>query len=189
MSNYSTTNEDFVKAVKNSLSIAQTLTYLGLEPSGGNYKAFHKRRKELDINISHFTGQSHSAGKTFGPKREIFDYLSNSQTIGSDKLKKRLISEGFFDYRCSSCGCERWFGAPVPLELDHINGNSQDNSLSNIRLICPNCHAMTSNYRGRNRTKTVKYIVETKHKTSVCNDCDEKCSLRAPINQTEKRPV
>lgn len=39
----------------------------------------------------------------------------------------------------------------VPLEMNHIDGNHLNNRPSNLELICPNCHALTSNYRGRNK--------------------------------------
>lgn len=39
----------------------------------------------------------------------------------------------------------------VPLEVDHIDGNSKNNLLSNLRLICPNCHSLTSTYKALNK--------------------------------------
>ena len=42
---------------------------------------------------------------------------------------------------------------PTPIELDHINGDSTDNSLSNLRLLCPNCHTQTKTYKGKNKSK------------------------------------
>lgn len=44
-----------------------------------------------------------------------------------------------------------WNGMPIPLELDHINGINTDHRLENLQILCPNCHAQTSNYRGRNK--------------------------------------
>ena len=65
-------------------------------------------------------------------------------------LKARLIREGVKDARCESCNGTQWEGEPIPLELDHVNGKRDDNRLENLRLICPNCHAQTPTYRGRN---------------------------------------
>jgi len=54
-------------------------------------------------------------------------------------------------HSCESCGLTRWQGQLIPLELDHVDGNAGDNSLTNLRLLCPNCHAQTPTYCGRNR--------------------------------------
>ena len=50
---------------------------------------------------------------------------------------------------CEKCGLRSWNDEIIPLELHHINGNNKDNSLSNLLLLCPNCHALTDNYRNR----------------------------------------
>lgn len=42
-------------------------------------------------------------------------------------------------------------GQKIALELDHINGNNRDNRIENLRILCPNCHAMTDTWRGRNK--------------------------------------
>lgn len=65
-------------------------------------------------------------------------------------LKRRLLEEGVKTARCEGCGGDEWRGAPIPLELDHINGDRRDHRLENLRLLCPNCHAQTPTYRGRN---------------------------------------
>jgi hypothetical protein len=52
--------------------------------------------------------------------------------------------------KCEVCGITEWMGRPAPLELDHIDGDPTNNELSNLRLICPNCHAQTEYYKGKN---------------------------------------
>jgi hypothetical protein len=68
----------------------------------------------------------------------------------SNELKKRLIAAGLKERRCETCGLNAWNGRPIPLELEHVNGRRDDNRLSNLQVICPNCHAQTPTYRGRN---------------------------------------
>ena len=48
---------------------------------------------------------------------------------------------------CKKCGCgEMWNNIPLTLQLDHIDGNSDNNIPSNLRLLCPNCHSQTDTY-------------------------------------------
>ncbi len=147
------TAEQLIEAVKTSYSIRQVLSKLGLREAVGNYKYIPECIKRLKLDTSHFLGQRHNKGKNFGPKRPIEDYLSNKFTILSHTLKLRLLKEGYFQHRCSSCLLDKWLSKPIPLELDHIDGNHFNNNLTNIRLLCPNCHAQTSNYRGKNKRK------------------------------------
>lgn len=47
-----------------------------------------------------------------------------------------------------------WLGAPIPLQVHHINGNTTDNRLENLQYLCPNCHSQTDNFCGKNTNKT-----------------------------------
>jgi hypothetical protein len=147
------TNEQLIESCKNSTSIRQVLINLGLAPEGGSYRTIHKYIKTLGIDTSHFTGQGWSKGKAWAPKKSIEEYLSNQQSIQSHKLRLRLLREHILPFECSSCSLTEWKGQPIPLELDHIDGNHNNNILSNLRLLCPNCHAQTSTYTGRNKGK------------------------------------
>ena len=89
--------------------------------------------------------------------RDINEYLSNKVPMQSDKLKIRLINEGLLSSECDICGITRWLDGEVPLQLDHKNGNKDDNSLKNLRLLCPNCHALTPEYRLKDEFKGETY--------------------------------
>jgi 5-methylcytosine-specific restriction endonuclease McrA len=54
------------------------------------------------------------------------------------------------NYTCEVCGISEWNGESTPLELHHIDGNINNNVDSNLQVVCPNCHAQTDNYCGRN---------------------------------------
>ena len=89
--------------------------------------------------------------------RDIEDYTSNKVPMQSDKLKIRLINEGYLEPRCNMCGISRWLDGEVPLQLDHKDGNKDNNNLKNLRLLCPNCHALTPQYRLKNEFKGETY--------------------------------
>ena len=76
--------------------------------------------------------------------------LTAAPAVQRGHLKRRLIVEGHLQPRCAWCGIDSWRGLALSLELDHINGNPQDNRLANLRLLCPNCHSQTETYSGRN---------------------------------------
>jgi len=140
-------------AVSESNSFRQVLIKLDVAPYGGNYQVLKKAIEHYDLSISHFKGQAWNKGKKLAPKYSLSDYLENKVPIQSYKLKNRLIENNIFEPVCSMCQHREWMGHPVPLELDHINGNNKDNRLENLRLLCPNCHALTPTYRSKNRFK------------------------------------
>lgn len=147
------------EAVKNSASFAQALKLLGVAPYGGNYYVLKRAIEHFNLDTSHFTGQLWNKDKTIGPKRPLEVYLNSELQIGTNQLKKRLISEGVLPKICSNCKNTEWLNQPIPLELDHINGNRSDNNLANLRLLCPNCHALTPTYRGKNKVSKLSSVL------------------------------
>jgi hypothetical protein len=53
--------------------------------------------------------------------------------------------------KCEMCDITEWCGQTVPLVLDHVDGNSEDNRLDNLRLVCGNCDMQLPTYKSKNR--------------------------------------
>lgn len=144
-------DQQFADAVQESKSWSQVLTLLGLKAGGGTYDNLKAIATRLDVSTDHFTGRGWRKGSSpwNTNKRPIQEYL-DGRPINSTKLKIRLFNEGYKEKTCEGCGITTWNGLPAPLELDHINGVRTDNRLDNLRILCPNCHAQTDTYCGKN---------------------------------------
>jgi hypothetical protein len=81
----------------------------------------------------------------------IEEYLVDGRRVNRSHLKSRLLAEGLKTNRCERCGLDEWLGEPLAMALHHVNGDGQDNRIENLAMLCPNCHAQTPNFSGRNR--------------------------------------
>lgn len=89
-------------------------------------------------------------------KKTIFDAIENDVINLENKItegkwvKKYLIEK--HGEKCMECGWNRKHPATgnVPIELEHIDGNSENNKLYNLKLLCPNCHSLTPTYKALN---------------------------------------
>lgn len=139
--------------VDNSISYSEILRKLGLSTNGGSsLKPLKSRIEELNLDTSHFkhingwhTGKSSAKCNT----KDIL--TENSSYQNRTALKSRLLREGLLNNICYECGLSSWLNKDISLHLDHINGINNDNTISNLRLLCPNCHSQTSTYAGRNK--------------------------------------
>lgn len=153
------TEEKLKKSVANSISIAESLKRLEMSITTGNYKTFHKFIKIYKIDITHFLGQAHLTGKSnLNKKTFSLDQIliENSTYSAISSLKTRLLRVGLFRYECYECGISTWKNKKITLQLDHINGISNDHRLENLRLLCPNCHSQTETYGGKNKKEINK---------------------------------
>lgn len=174
------TDDDFTDAIKNSVSISQTLKKLNLRPTGGNYVVAKRRINLLNLDTSHFTGQGYLKGKTHNWKKSIplnEILIKDSTYTNTSGLRKRLIKEKIFEQKCYRCGLTYWLGKEISLELEHINGDRFDNRIENLTILCPNCHSLTPTYRGRKKKiNRILYCRPKKH--YFCKNCNKEITGR-----------
>lgn len=158
MSRRKWTDDQLKLAISNNKSIAGVIRDLGLKPVGGNYNTVNKKIKELNLDISHFTGKGWNVGLKFKPNKAkpLSEILVKDSSYQSYKLVKRLLSEGIKERKCECCNRTTWNNNPIPIELHHINGDHHDHRIENLQILCPNCHAQTDNYRGKNIGKSTQ---------------------------------
>jgi hypothetical protein len=154
MKKRSWTENELRIAVGESKSVRQVISRLGLVEAGGNYSQIKKFLAFYKIKTDHFTGQAWNKGmKGIGkPRLKLESILKKNNYFQSFKLKKRLFNSGLKKKKCELCGWNKIsVDGRLPLELDHINGDSSDNRLKNLRVLCPNCHSLQKTHRGLNR--------------------------------------
>ena len=105
------------------------------------------------MGIEYTGNQSGKGQPKRKPKMDLEDYLANSTDIQTNKVRKKILEENIKAHKCECCGLETWLGQPIPLEVHHKDGDRSHNELSNFELLCPNCHAFTDSYRGKNSRK------------------------------------
>lgn len=149
------TDNQFIMAVKNNISISGVLNDIGLRPMGGNYKTVHIHVERLGLDTSHWLGRGHgkSKGSEGHPLSSIM--VNNSTYTNTWSLKRRILNEGLLENRCQVCGIDpMWQGKELVLVLDHINGNNRDHRKENLRMLCPNCNSQQSTFcRGQSKSK------------------------------------
>ncbi|HWH29601.1 MAG TPA: HNH endonuclease signature motif containing protein [Mycobacteriales bacterium] len=141
-------DEQLTAAVAAASTKADVLRALGLAPSPQQYPELNRRLAAASVDTAHLRGRAWRRGGTYSPRVPLEVVLARPRAPA--RLGERLVREGLVERRCAECGREEWNGKPIPLELDHVNGDRPDNRLENLRLLCPNCHAQTPTWRGRN---------------------------------------
>lgn len=146
------TDEDVIRVASEVVNCSELLRRLGLQPKGGNYYTMKKKLASLNIDCSHWSGQGWSKDKKLKGWSEY-------TTTGS--FKRHLLKE--LGNICENCNLSTWLEADIPLDLHHIDGDRTNNSLENLQLLCPNCHALTDNFKGKN----IKPVISVKKKREV----------------------
>lgn len=146
--------EDLARAVAASHSVSEVSRRLGYTPNGGVHRMVVGHIRTAGLDTAHFTGQAWSRGRRVRSSRTtaLEELLVKGSVTTSSKLRARLIAAGLKPSHCEECGVSEWRGKQLPLHLDHINGDHTDNRIENLRILCPNCHAVTETWCRRSST-------------------------------------
>lgn len=168
------TDDQLRQAVSRSKSLSHVISALGMSPrSAQNHARMRGHVERLGLSTEHF-----EIVRGTRTRKSLDEILVEGRHTDSGSLRKRLIRAGYKKSECEGCGLSEWRGEPIALELDHVNGVHDDNRLSNLRILCPNCHSLTPTWRGRNTKKTrdsARTICACGKKkvrqATVCADC------------------
>ncbi|GGU25672.1 HNH endonuclease signature motif containing protein [Streptomyces violascens] len=152
------TQSELRQAVRASISLAATLRRLDRPENARQRTLLRQWIAEDGVDTSHFLGQAHQLGRP-GPRparapQEVLVKHDRGRRSQAATLRRALYEIGVVE-ACAGCGTgPEWRGRPMTLEVDHINGDWSDDRAENLRLLCPNCHAITDTWcrGGRRRT-------------------------------------
>ena len=151
---------------------------IGMSPYGSNSGTLKKFIDKYDLDLSIISrNRNDERNKLLSSKRkevplEDIIYGNDERYFGGQSLKGKLIKAGIKEERCEKCGNTMWLGQKIPLHLHHKNGKHKDNHIENLQILCPNCHAMTDNYAGKNihHGKIIKNEDKSKTKKGISED-------------------
>ena len=137
--------EEFVKVANSSSSMSEAAAKLNMR-----FSTF--KRYALKFNCYNPNQSGKGLHKKPNNEYDLNDILNGLYPgYQSYKLKNKLVKAGLKENKCECCGITEWNGKEVKFELHHIDGDSSNNSLSNLQILCPNCHSQTANFRSKKR--------------------------------------
>ena len=146
MSKYVYDVDELKKQVKGSLCWSDVCRQLGVTVCTFNFKRIQKLCAEHDICFGHF-----DIKRTFRRNKTQWTaelLLTVNSTASRGVVRNFLKRNKLLKKECYACGLkEVWNGKHLRLEIDHVNGDCCDNRLSNLRMLCPNCHSQTETYK------------------------------------------
>jgi hypothetical protein len=135
------TEDQLRMAVKESRSLRETLLTLNLAIAGGSYVNIRRHIERLQLNTSHWNGQSGAGRLGKNKQLTLEDILKPDSPYPSHQVRLALLKSGVKENRCEQCNAVKWHKNPITIQLHHRNGIRNDNRLENLQMLCPNCHS------------------------------------------------
>lgn len=158
----SKSKEELQSILDNSSTFIEVANKIGYKSTHGQYTNALKRMiEEMDLDTTKLNNNRHIFMSNLSKRNAIEKdkekikkyFIENSQTKRT-VIRRYVLKYNLLHYQCNKCGnVGEWNKKPLVLELDHINGKFNDHRLENLQWLCPNCHAQTSTYRGKNVNK------------------------------------
>lgn len=194
---YNLSKEELQELLDKSSTYMEILRYVGIESSSSTV-TLKRIIKEYDLDTTKFELNKKEYLKQVGQvgnnTYDIQNKLKKGTNVNSHKLKNKLIELGLKEEKCEMCGITEWLGQPVKFHLHHEDGDHFNNELSNLKILCPNCHSLTDNYgvynSDRYKGNKVKHYckicgkeLKKKRKTGLCKECYTKNKPKKEKNQ------
>ncbi len=147
-------DSDFKDLIKRSCTVSEVMRFFEIKNHGGNYRTLQARIKKLNIETSHFYDKNKSSNlsRLMTKERLISEVLVKNSKFNRFHLKKYLIAFNLLEYLCKKCeNSGEWMDSTLSLQLEHINGDNEDNQIENLCFLCPNCHSQTDTFAGKKR--------------------------------------
>lgn len=156
-------NEYGIETLRNRLNTL--IKYLNLEEE---YKSFKEKAKNI---------------KFLSAKIEVKNALTKNSPMHQASLRRYIYRNNILPYQCLWCGLKDTYNnKPLILQLDHIDGDRKNNSIDNLRWLCPNCHSQTETYcrrEGLGRYKNTCPICKEKKIGKLVGKSCRECFLKS----------
>lgn len=156
----------------------------------------NRLKNSNSIKIAHKNGKipifndSHRVKSIVSHRRKLIE-TRTFESLGY-VMRKKIVAEDQ-GYKCMHCELSEWMGLKITLELDHIDGNRANNTRSNLRCLCPNCHSITDTwkigtgeYKGK-RKCTDQEIIDAFKKTKSINGTLKELDMNWGSSNTVKK--